>query len=147
MIDVENAVFNRIATDLRNEYLTAYPDMRVYGEYVAFPDGFPCVSLWQTDNYTHLRTREIGDTTERYVNVTFQTEIYTVGQGKKALAKELADFVDSDYAAMGYTRTAMMVLPNVDRNAFRITLRHTALVERKMPLNGDEETLISLSYR
>ena len=147
MIDNENATFNRIALALREQYLPTYPDMRVYGEYVEFPEGFPCVSLWMTDNYTHLRAREIGDTEERYVNVTFQTEVYTVGPGKKALAKELSNFVDSLYAEMGYTRTAMMVLPNVDRNAFRITLRHTALVERKRPFNGDTESLISLLYR
>jgi hypothetical protein len=74
----------------------------------------------------------------------FTTEVYTVGPGRKALAKELADYVDGLYADKGLTRLAMMVLPNVDANAFRITMRHGGLVQAP---TGDEEQLISLIYR
>ena len=144
MIDVENAVINRITTDLRTQFLTAYPQMKVYGEYVEYPEFFPCVSLWMTDCSVATTTREIGNTDEHYADVMFTTEIYTVGPGRKSLAKELANFVDGLYADMGFTRMAMLVLPNVDANAFRITMRHSGLAQAPI---GDDNQLISLIYR
>lgn len=144
MIDVENAVINKVTTVLREEFLETYPKMKVYGEYVEFPESFPCVSLWCTDNYTHLPSRELGNTDEEYVNAMFTTEVYTIGPTKKAIAKTLADRTDALFREMGFTRVAMMALPNVDRNAYRITLRHSGLVQKPL---GDDESLISLVYR
>lgn len=144
MIDVENAVINTVATSLRSAYASTYTTMKVYGEYVEFPEAFPCVSLWCTDNYTHLPSRELNDTDEEYVNVMFTTEVYTIGASRKADAKLLADNVDASFRGMGFTRAAMMVLPNADRNAFRITMRHTGLVQKPI---GDNNTLTSLVYR
>ena len=144
MIDVENAVFNTVATNLRSAYSSVYTDLKVYGEYVEFPEAFPCVSTWCTDNATYLPSRELSSTEEKYANVMFTTEVYTVGASRKAIAKQLAQNVDDSFRGMGFTRAAMMVLPNVDRNAYRITLRHTGLVEKPL---GDNDTLISLVYR
>lgn len=148
MIDIENAVFNKVATTLRSEYLSTYPKLKVYGEYVEYPEEFPCVSLWQTDNYTHLMSRTLDSNEDNYVNVMFTTEVYAIGQDKKAVAKTLANRVDELMLGMGFTRSAMMVLPNVDWNAYRITMRHTALVQRSINVGtGSEEELISLLYR
>lgn len=144
MIDVENAVFNTVATNLRSAFLTTYPKMKVYGEYVEFPEDFPCVSLWCTDNSAYYPALELNSTDERYVNVTFTTEVYTAGADRKAIAKRLADNADASFRDMGFTRAAMLVLPNIDRNAFRITMRHTGLVGKPL---GDNNTLISLVYR
>lgn len=144
MIDIENAVFNTVASTLRTELLSTYPKMKIYGEYVEYPEDFPCVSLWCTDNYTHLASRELGTTAEKYADMMFTTEVYTVGDGKKALAKKLANRVDELLCGMGMTRSAMMVLPNVDRNAFRITMRHSGLVQAPI---GDNTSLTSLIYR
>ena len=144
MIDVVNPIINYITTNLRTQYLSTYPKMKVYGEYVEYPESFPCVSLWMTDNYVATNTRELGTTQERYANVMFTTEVYTVGTGRKALAKELANYVDGLYAAKGFTRLALMVLPNADANAFRITMRHGGLAQAPI---GDDEQLISLIYR
>ena len=148
MIDIENTVFNRIATALRTAYLTTYPGLKVYGEFVEYPESFPCVSLWVTDNYTYTRSQD-ADKQEHHANVMVTTEIYTVGDGRKDLAKKLAETVDTEMQDMYFTRTAMMVLPNVDRNAFRITLRHTAVVGQpasETDGNGNT-TLTFLTYR
>lgn len=146
MIDIENAVFNKVATDLRAEFLSRYPKLKVYGEYVEYPEEFPCVTMWMADNYTDLRSRELHDTADRYVNVMFTTEVYAVGTGKKAITKELANFIDELMLEMGFTRSAMLILPNSDRNVGRITMRHTALAGRPLEVGGEDE-LISLLYR
>lgn len=145
MIDVENAVFNKIVTATRTQFLTDYPNLTLYGEYVEVSEKFPCVSVWQEDNYTTLSTREIATTDEPYVTAMFHTEIQTVGQDRKAVAKKLANFVDAEFRGMGFTRLAMMVLPNIDRNAFRITMRHQGLVQK--PIEQGKDQLISLIYR
>ena len=75
MIDIENSVFNTVASTLRTELLSTYPKMKIYGEYVEYPEDFPCVSLWCTDNYTHLSSRELGTTAEKYADMIIQTTI------------------------------------------------------------------------
>lgn len=148
MIDIENAVINPIITTLRTEYSSTYPGLKIYGEYVEYPESFPCVSIWMTDNYTHLATRTFNDTEDNYADVMFTTEVYAVGDSRKAEAKMFANRVDELMLGMGFTRSAMMVLPNADRTAFRITMRHTALAMK--PINtgsGSDEELISLLYR
>lgn len=144
MIDVENVVFSNIATALRTLFLGNYPGLKVYGEYVEFPESFPCVSLWCTDNYTYRRSQD-EDKREHHANVLFSTEVYTVGPTKKADAKKIADAVDLLFQDMGFTRSAMLVLPNVDRNAFRITLRHIGVAQEAITTteNGvDKRTFI-----
>lgn len=128
MIDIENAVINSITLQLRTSYLSTYPGLKVYGEYVEYPESFPCVSLWMTDNYTYTRSLDEAHR-EHHANVLFTTEVYAIGQTRKAIAKQLANAVDLMFQDMGFTRTAMMVLPNADRNAFRITMRHQCVAE------------------
>ena len=41
MIDVENEIFTKVATELR----TQFPKVNVYGEDVRSPSSFPCVSM------------------------------------------------------------------------------------------------------
>ncbi len=147
MIDIENVVFNRIATTLRTEFLSDYPDLKVYGEYVEFPESFPCVSTWMTDNYTHTQTLELANTDEHHANVMFTTEVYTVGQDRKALAKKLANRVDELFLGMGLARNAMLALPNADPNAYRITLRHTGIASAFKSYGDAPDTLITTIYR
>ena len=144
MIDVENAVFNTKATNMRTDYLATYPKLTLTTEYTEYPEEFPWIALWQEDNYTHLNTREIGSTDEHYVNAMFHTEIATIGNDRKTVAKKLANSVDALYRGMGFTRIAMLVFPNSGSNMYRITMRHSGLVERPI---GDSNSLISLVYR
>ena len=46
MIDVENEVFNSVATDVRAKY----PDIYMGGEYVKTPPKVPCASIVEMDN-------------------------------------------------------------------------------------------------
>lgn len=148
MIDVENVVINDMTTALRTEFLNEYPGLKVYGEFVEYPETFPCVSLWCEDNYTNPGTREIDNTDEHYVRAMFHTEIYAVGNDRKAVAKELADSADKVYRDLGFNRIAMIPTPNIDPNAYRITMRHSGLVQRPIVNTvGNDEQFISLIYR
>lgn len=148
MIDVENVVINDMTTTLRSEYLGTYPKLKIYGEYVDYPESFPCVSLWCEDNYTDPGTREIDNTDEHYVRCAFRTEVIAVGDDRKAVAKDLADRADEVYRNKGFSRLAMLMYPDTQLNAFRITMRHSGLVQRpSVSTDGEDESLTSLIYR
>ena len=66
MIDVENEIFTKVATELR----TQFPKVNVYGEDVRSPSSFPCVSIVEADNYTVKRTQDSGRN-ENHANLGF----------------------------------------------------------------------------
>ncbi len=130
MIDIENIVFNTVATALRAQYLTEYPDLTVYGEYVPAPSSFPCVTVVEDDNYTYRRTQD-EQLIEHNARVMYTVNIYTNNiVGKKGVAKKIADFVDLQMQNMKFTRTMRGQIPNEDRTIYRITMRYEAIVNR-----------------
>lgn len=148
MIDAENAVINNIILGLRNQFAAVYPGLKVYDEYVEYPESFPCVCVWCADNYTYTRSQD-ESSREHHANVMFTTEVYATGQTRKAITKKLANAVDEMFQDMGFTRQAMMALPNYDRSASRITMRHQGVVSA--PIISDDgdgnETQTFLIYR
>ena len=54
MIDIENQVFDRVATRVREQF----PDIFMTGEYVNSPPSFPAVSLVEADNGTRIETMD-----------------------------------------------------------------------------------------
>ena len=56
MIDIENEVFNRVATRVREQF----PDIFMTGEYVNSPSSFPAVSLVEQDNSIRESTADSG---------------------------------------------------------------------------------------
>jgi hypothetical protein len=124
LIDIENIVFTRLATEIR----TAYPDTSVYGEYVEVPATFPSVSIVEADNRVVERTRDL-DGVEHYAQLMYEINIYTNdASGKKTKAKAIAELIDGIMSEMLFTRTFRGQTPNVDRSIYRISLRYEAIV-------------------
>lgn len=125
MIDIENEVFNYIATRLRS----AVQGIFVSGEYVQTPPKFPCVTIEQNDNsvVANFRTNKI----ENLVSVMFEINVYSnKDSGKKAQAKEIMSLVDGYMSGLGFTRTMLSPLPNLeDSTIYRLTARYSADVD------------------
>lgn len=121
----EDELFTKIATALRTEFTSIF----VVGEYVNAPSKFPAVYIVEQDNAVH---RAGGDTSniENYSDVMYQVDIYSnKNKGKKAECKAIAAFVDAQFAALGFTRTFMNPVPNMDDGTiYRITARFQAVV-------------------
>lgn len=125
MIDIENTVFNIVATALR----TAYPGIKVYGEYVPEIATFPCVAIWESNNFIvaeHEDTSALDD----YVNVTYSVQVFTNTPTKKLDGKEIAKFIDDIMVGLRFRRSLMSQVPNVDRTIYRYELRYTGIVKR-----------------
>lgn len=124
MIDLENTVFNTVATALR----TAYNGIMVYGEYVASPESFPCVNMWESDNSV-VAQHEDNTSIDNYVSVTYTVQIFTNTATKKSDAKAIGDTIDTLMTGMRFRRTLRQQVPNIDRTIYRIEMRYTGLVK------------------
>lgn len=128
MIDIENKVFNDIADAVRSKFITQYPKLTVVGEYIDVPPSFPCITIVEDDNYAYTKSQDdVG--IEHHVNVMYSVNIYTNNvNGKKALAKSIADVVDGKMKDLKFTRRMRNQIPNQDRSIYRITMRYSAIV-------------------
>jgi hypothetical protein len=127
MIDIENDVFNTVATELRNKYSTIY----VTGEYVKTPSTFPHVALVEMDNQSYQRTEDSGSS-ENHVSVMYEVDIYSNKKvGKKAECKEIASLIDDQMLALGFARVMLQPIPNLDdATIYRMVGRYSAIVSK-----------------
>jgi hypothetical protein len=139
MIDIENTLFDAVATQLR----TSHEGIKVYGEYVAEPASFPCVNMWESSNSVWAEG-ESNTSLDDYVNVTYTIQVFTNTPTKKADGKALANEIDDIMLGLRFRRTLMQQIPNIDRTIYRIELRYTGTVKRTD--YGDDNTTIFNVY-
>lgn len=131
MIDVENEVFNAVATDVRAKY----PDIYMVGEYVKTPPKFPCVSLVEMDNQSYQQTEDSGSV-ENHASLMYEVNIYSNKTvGKKAECKAIAALIDERMLALGFARTMLQPIPNLDdATIYRMVGRYSAVISKNKVL-------------
>ena len=127
MIDIENMIFNSVATEVRAKH----PGIYMVGEYVKTPPSFPCVSLVEMDNQSYQRTEDSGST-ENHVSVMYEVNIYSNKTvGKKTECKSIATTIDERMLALGFARTMLQPIPNLDdATIYRMVGRYSAIVSK-----------------
>lgn len=138
MIDIENKVFNNVATALRTQYLPTYPNLKIYGEIVPLEGKFPCVILMESDNSVYDRSATLSNR-ENHADVEYSIAIYTNDNNKKQTAKKIAVTIDNTMAGMGFTRSSTTTTPAVDRTVYLCTMRYTGIVSKGVT-NGTTTT-------
>ena len=125
MIDIENTVFNTVATKVRE----VFPDIFIAGEYVKSPPSFPAVSLVESDNSTRVETIDSGSN-ENHVNVMYEVNVYSnKTAGKKTECREILGLIDEEMLTMGFSRSALTPVPNEDDSTiYRMVGRYRAAV-------------------
>ena len=120
MIDCENEVYTRVATELR----TSFPGINITGEYLNTPSSFPHVSIIQSDNAV-IRDR-LDSSSNETDSCTFEINIYSnKSPGKKTECKAIARTIDSILFSMNFIRLAMTPVPNMeDASIYRIVARY-----------------------
>lgn len=127
MIDIENEVFNTVATAVRKQY----PNIYMTGEYIKSPPKFPCVSLIENDNQAYNATRDTSSN-ENHVVVVYEVNVYSnkIG-GKKAECKAILALIDDNMSKFGFTRSFYNPVPNgEDATIYRIVARYRAIVSK-----------------
>ncbi len=127
MIDVENEVFNRIATKLREQF----DPISVYGEYVKSPAVFPAVMIEEKANSIYQKSQDSGNV-ENHVSVMYEVNVYSNKQtGKKSECKAIFKVIDDEFATMGFTRILKEPISNLeDATIYRLVGRYTAVVSK-----------------
>ena len=128
MINVENEIFTIIA----NAVKTAYPSAFVVGEYVKVPPRFPCVSIEESDNSAYDKTQTSGDL-ENHASVMYEVNIYSnKTSGKKSECKAIASLIDNEFATLGFSRTMLQPIPNIeDATIYRMVGRYQGVVSKE----------------
>ena len=129
MIDIEHEIFNIIANAVR----TAYPDACIVGEYVKSPSRFPCVSIVEMENTAYDRTQTSGSL-ENHADITYEVNIYSNKiSGKKSECKAIASLIDNELATLGFSRTMLQPIPNVeDATIYRMLGRYRGVVSKDL---------------
>ena len=127
MVDIEREIFSIIAKALREKY----PDVYVVSEYVKSPSKFPCVSIIESDNSVYNRTQTSGSL-ENHVEVMYEVNIYSnKTSGKKSECKAIASLLDNEFATLGFSRTMLQPIPNMDdATIYRMVGRYEAVVSK-----------------
>ena len=131
MIDVENEIFSKIAESVR----AVYPSAFVSGEYVRTPSKFPHVSLIEMSNTAYERTQSSGGV-ENHASLMYEVNVYSNKKsGKKSECKAIATLIDNELAALGFSRTMLQPIPNMDdATIYRMTGRYTAVISKDKKL-------------
>ena len=127
MINVENEIFNIVSTKVRDEF----PNIYMSGEYVKSPPSFPATSLVEMDNTSYTSTQTSCEN-ENHVSLMYEVNTYSNKvKGKKSECKEIMALIDKEMAALGFTRTMLQPIPNMDdATIYRMTARYKAVVSK-----------------
>lgn len=126
MIDIENQVFNAVATALR----ARFPQIFVAGETVASPASFPAVTIVEADNSIYTRTKDLSGV-ENHSIVMYEINVYSnLASGKKAQCKSVMSVIDAEMQALSFARIACMPMPNIDNSIYRMIARYRAVVNK-----------------
>ena len=131
MIDIENEVFNKVAESVK----AVYPSVFISGEYIRTPSKFPFVSLMEMSNTAYDRTQTDGSL-ENHASLMYEVNIYSNKKsGKKSECKAIATLIDNELATLGFSRTMLQPIPNMDdATIYRITGRYTAVISKDTKL-------------
>jgi hypothetical protein len=127
MINAENEIFDKVSTSIR----TKFPNVSMTGEYVKSPSSFPHVSLEEKDNSVLTRTQTSTEY-ENHATLLYEVNVYSnKTKGKKTECKEIISIVDNEMQNLGFTRTMLQPIPNMDdATIYRLTARYTAIISK-----------------
>ena len=127
MIEVENEIFNIVATAVREKY----PDAYIVGEYMKAPARFPFISIVEIGNTAYDRT-QTSSSLENHADITYEVNIYSnKTSGKKSECKAIASLIDNEFATLGFSRTMLQPIPNLeDATIYRMLGRYRGVVSK-----------------
>lgn len=123
MVDCESEVLTRV----KNALYADYPLVKVESEYPRNIKEFPHVYLTMSDNPIDTLRGE-----QEYALPTFTIEVYTNGDGKRALGRKIAAVIDAEMSSMNFERMSMTEVPNLeDATISRYVLRYQGETDGK----------------
>lgn len=130
MIDIENSIFTKIATELRLQFSS----ISIFGEDVRIPSSFPCVSIVEADNYTLRKTQDSGSN-ENHAILMYEINVYSnKTSGKKTECKDIFSVIDSILLNLGFTRSLRNPVTMDEATIYRMVGRYKAVVSQNQTI-------------
>ena len=127
MIDIENELFDALASKLR----TKFTGISVYGEDVRTPSSFPSASILEADNYTLRRTQDSGSN-ENHAVLMYEVNVYSnKTTGKKSECKAIFSEIDKYLLGLGFSRLMKRPMTMDEATIYRMMGRYTAVVSQE----------------
>lgn len=127
MIDLENDLYAKIQPVLTSHF----QGIELTGEeLINAPSKFPCVSIFEADNYPVVKTQDSGSN-ENHVHLMYEVNIYTnKADSKKGQAKKILNVLDGELNKLGFTRTMKQPASLNDGQIFRFIARYEAIADK-----------------
>lgn len=127
MIDIEDYVFNNVATALRAEFSGIF----VVSTDTVAPSKYPAVCFWEQSNAAFAKT-QTAHCRENHAELMYQGNIYSnLMRGGKRQCRDIAAVIDKTMTEMGFIRTfGQPVLNPADTSISRYALRYKGIVGR-----------------
>ena len=86
-------------------------------------------------NTAYDRTQTSGSV-ENHASLMYEVNVYSNKQsGKKSECKAIATLIDNELATLGFSRTMLQPIPNMDdATIYRMTGRYTAVISKEKTL-------------
>ena len=124
MIDVENAVFDRIYPSVA----PLVPEGCFRSVYVPSPPKFPFATLMEIDNQTDTAMRGTA-LDEEYAIITYEANVYALD---KPGCRRVMDALDRAMANLGFMRISLSFIPNLaDSAVYRCVGRYRAVADAR----------------
>lgn len=125
MIDVEFKIFDTVATALRSRFDGIF----VGSDYTDVPNSFPAVTLVEASNIV-VQSMRTAQNIENGAQVMWEANVFSnKASGRKQEARQIMASLDEQMAALGFTRTVMNAIPNVnDATIYRLVARYTGTI-------------------
>lgn len=122
MLDFSNEIFTTVASDLRS----LYTGVQVKGEYVDTPSKFPTVTIDEIQNVpVHMDSSK----TNKYARVTYRTQTFCNGDGKRKKARDIFDSLDNILMDLGLVTKTYTTTPAIyNSEIYCITATHEGII-------------------
>lgn len=122
MIDYSNEIFNTVAKSLRS----SYEGIQMKGEYVETPAKFPTVTV---DEISNTPVYLDSATMNKYAKVTYRSQVFMNGEGKRMKAREIFKKLDEEMMALGFTMVTYTTTPSIyNSEVYCITATHEGVI-------------------
>ena len=126
MIDIENALFDKLANLLETEFSELADN--VYSEIPNEISSFPLVVITEVSNLNYIRGQDNNEF-ENYATIAYDVNIYSNKiSGAKLECKAILTKLDIMFLNYNFRRISYIPFKNNDDNVYRLTARYQAVV-------------------
>ena len=126
MIDIENALFDKLANLLETEFSELADN--VYSEIPNEISSFPLVVITEVSNLNYIRGQDNNEF-ENYATIAYDVNIYSNKiSGAKLECKAILNKLDIMFLNYNFRRISYIPFKNNDDNVYRLTARYQAVV-------------------